>query len=111
MGAGRQCDMSAIGFYDSRAWRRVRKEALKNCHNECQICKARHVHVRAELVHHVYHLADYPQWGLCEFVRDPATGEEVRNLLPVCRECHETVCHPGRRWVQGDASPLTEERW
>lgn len=102
--------MSAVGFYDSRAWRRVRKEVLRNCNGECQICKARHVHTRADLVHHVYHLAEYPQWGLSEFVRDPASGETARNLLPVCRECHEAVCHPARMRIV-DRPPLPEERW
>ncbi len=104
--------MSAISFYDTGAWRRKRREVLRACNNECQICKARHIHTRAEIVHHVFHLEDYPQWGLLEFVRDPVTGELTRNLLPVCRRCHETVCHPGRlRSVETAAPPLTVERW
>jgi len=36
-------------------------------------------------------------------------GKE-KNLEPVCKDCHETVCHPERlRWNKKE--PLTEERW
>ena len=106
--------MSATAFYDTRAWRRKRREVLRGCNNECQLCRERpgHPHVPAVVVHHVYHLEEYPQWGLMEFVRDPLTGERKRNLLPVCRECHETVCHPERMRALPECKPLvTPERW
>lgn len=92
----------------------MRAEVLRHCHGECQVCKAGpgKPRVDAEIVHHVFHLEDYPEWGLCEFVEDPVTGERVRNLLPVCRKCHETVCHPERMRPQAPkAEPLTPERW
>ena len=109
--------MSANSFYDSRAWRRVRREVLTMDHHECQLCKARHRHSRAEIVHHRCHLDQYPD--VSEYptvkaffrVEDPATGERRRNLVSVCRACHETVCHP-ERLVQAEArGPLTPERW
>lgn len=104
--------MSNIPFYDTRAWRRKRKEILRKYNNECQECKRRHIHTRAVIVHHIYHLDEYPQYGLDEFAHDPATGEMHQNLWPVCRECHETVCHPERmRKVTEYKPPLTEERW
>lgn len=103
--------LSAVSFYDSRAWRKTRREVMRKYNNECQVCKERHIHKRAELVHHIYHLEDYPHLGLMEFVHDPVTGERQRNLLPVCRECHETVCHPGRMRRAEYKPPLTPERW
>ena len=103
--------MSANSFYNSRAWRRVRREVLTMDHHECQLCKARHRHSRAEIVHHRCHLDQYPELGLSVWVEDPATGERRRNLVSVCRACHETVCHP-ERLVQAEArGPLTPERW
>ena len=103
--------MSAIPFYDGSAWRRLRREVMRDDNNECQICKARHKHTRGVIVHHIYHLEDYPQWGLMKYVIDPVTGAEVRNLITVCRECHETVCHPEKVWTTERKEPVTEERW
>ena len=103
--------MSAISFYDTSAWRRVRREVLRLDNNECQECKIRHRHTKAVVVHHTYHLDEYPEFGLSMWVDDPETGERKRNLVSVCRECHETVCHPERLHDAAPAPPLTEERW
>jgi hypothetical protein len=46
-----------------------------------------------------------------KYVIDPVTGAEVRNLITVCRECHETVCHPEKTWTAERKEPVTEERW
>ncbi|MBR2132896.1 MAG: HNH endonuclease [Oscillospiraceae bacterium] len=104
--------MSDVGFYDSGPWRRKRVEVLRKCNWECQLCKRRGRHAKAVIVHHVYHFDRFPEWGLWEFVDDPVTGERQRNLLPVCRACHETECHPERiRELKPKCEPLTEERW
>ena len=100
-------------FYKGRPWRRIRMRVLREFHGECQIClkKPGHPHVKATIVHHVYHLEDYPEWGLSEYVSDPKTGDRRRNLLPVCKDCHETVCHPDRLRKAEYIVPLTTERW
>ena len=103
--------MSNIAFYDSRAWRRVRREVMACDNNECQYCKARHKHTRGQVVHHIYHLDEYPQLGLQMWVDDPATGERKRNLITVCRDCHETVCHPERVRKFVPRPQVTPERW
>lgn len=103
--------MSANSFYDSYAWRKVRREVLAMDHNECQICRDKHRHSRGVIVHHVYHLDQYPEYGLMVWVDNPNTGERKRNLLTVCRDCHETVCHPERLPVTSTCAPLTQERW
>ena len=104
--------MSKIEFYDSGPWRQKRDEVLQKLNRECQICKQHGRHARAVIMHHVYHLDEFPQWGLLEFVNDPVTGERRRNLLPVCRNCHETECHPERmQKAQPKPEPITPERW
>lgn len=103
--------VSKIGFYDTRAWRKMKREVLKHDHFECQYCKNRGRHTRAEVVHHEFHLKDYPQYGLMMWVEDPETGERRRNLVSVCRRCHETVCHPERSRKMIVKKPLTPERW
>lgn len=103
--------MSSIGFYDSRAWRRIRREVMAMDHNECQICRAQHRHAPGAIVHHRFHLDEYPEYGLSVWVDDPASGKRRRNLITVCRECHETVCHPHRLELSQSPDPLTPERW
>lgn len=89
----------------------MRREVLRQDNNECQYCKERHKHRRAVIVHHIYHLDKYPQYGLMTWVDDPVTGERKRNLISVCRECHETVCHPERMREWTPKEPVTVERW
>ncbi len=106
--------MSKIAFYDSYAWRQLRAEIKRLDHNECVLCRERkHRHVPADLVHHVWHLDEFPQYGLSPYVRDSATGKLERNLISVCRECHETICHPERLRAPYEprSEPLTPERW
>lgn len=98
-------------FYDSWDWKKKRKEILRRDHYECVFCKARGHHSRATIVHHVLHLEDRPDLALADTYTDPH-GEEHRQLVSVCRECHETVCHPGRMGESMPAKPrLTGERW
>ena len=40
-----------------------------------------------------------------------ADGNRQRNLISVCKDCHETVCHPERMRRCKSAPPLTRERW
>ena len=96
-------------FYLSSKWQRLRREVLKKYKYECQHCKARGKYTRATHVHHEFHRDKYPEYELMEYVALP-DGTQKRNLVPVCKECHETVCHPERlRWNK--KAPLTEERW
>lgn len=59
----------------------------------------------------MFHLDKYPQYGLVRYIQDPTTGEWKRNLISVCKECHETVCHPERMREAEARMPLTVERW
>lgn len=86
----------------------MREQVLAMDHWECQICRQRHRYRRAVLVHHVKHLKDRPDLALSVF--DEATEE--RQLISVCRSCHEEQ-HPERMRKNFFVfvPPLTEERW
>lgn len=97
-------------FYCSAAWHRKREEILRRDRHECQICKSRGRYTRAEIVHHVLHLKDRPDLALSDTYRD-GDGVERRQLISVCRDCHETVCHPERMRKERKKKFVTEERW
>ena len=97
-------------FYSWSEWAGpdgVRQAVLKLDNCECQICKARGKYSRGTIVHHVKHLRERPDLALSIF--DPDTGE--RQLVTVCKACHEEE-HPEslRRYASSKAL-LTAERW
>lgn len=104
--------MSRIAFYDSPEWRAKRAEVLKRDRGECYYCRLRGHHSPAVIVHHVQHLDEHPELALSDTYVDSA-GVEHRQLVSVCRDCHETMCHPERMRDQGATKdpPLTAERW
>ena len=96
-------------FYVSKEWRRLRKQVLQQDKYECQICKAKGFHTKANHVHHVNYLRLHPELALETHYTDDQ-GEVKRNLISVCKNCHETVCHPERlSWNVKE--PLNIERW
>ena len=94
-----------ILFYNSKAWARVRAEVLKLDHYECQKCKAEGKFHRAEIVHHVHHLKDFPEMAL-----DIYDADGNRNLVSVCKYHHELE-HPESMKQMAKGAPLTAERW
>lgn len=86
--AGEEAD-----FYRTYLWKQKSAEVRRLDRNECQICKARGRYRRAELVHHVNHLKDRPDLAL-DIYYTAADGTKRRNLISVCKDCHENVCHP-----------------
>lgn len=82
-------------FYVSSEWRHLRAEVLREQKNECQEHKKRGGYARANHVHHVNHLRNHPELALSEWYLD-SHGIPQRNLIAVCKCCHETVCHPER---------------
>lgn len=66
-------------------------------------------HAPAIIVHHVLHADEYPELFLCDTYSD-ADGTEHRQLISVCKWCHENVCHPERqRTVLHTKNHLTTE--
>lgn len=92
-------------FYSWRVWDHRREEVLKMDRYECQLCKARGKYRRATIVHHVKHLKDRPDLALSIW-----DGKE-RQLLSVCKGCHEKEHPESQRKFLPAEKPVTEERW
>lgn len=93
-------------FYHTSEWRKLRKRVLEFDRHECQICKAKGRYRKAVIVHHVKHLDERPDLALEMF---DEFGN--RQLVSVCKHCHEEL-HPDSLPKFGRMSePLTEERW
>lgn len=97
--------MKTNPFYLSKEWRRVRKEILQADKHECQKCKERGYYTRANHVHHVKHLEQYPSLALEKHYTDDQ-GEH-RQLISLCHPCHMEE----HSYQYGGKEPLTEERW
>jgi len=94
-------------FYESKEWRRLRKEVLKDYKSECQICKAKGEYTKANHVHHNQFVRHHPRLALTR--KYIFRSKEYVNLVPVCKDCHETVCHPKR--LKHDKELINKERW
>lgn len=96
-------------FYNSKEWRKLRKKVLRDDKCECLYHKQKGEYVKATHVHHINYVRKHPELALEKIYRDD-DGNIKRNLVSVCKGCHETVCHPERlRWNVKE--PLTQERW
>ncbi len=75
-------------FYKGREWISKRKDILKRDNNECQKCKSKGGFHKAECVHHIKRLREFPELGL-----------EDSNLISLCNVCHN-IEHPEK--LHGD---------
>lgn len=94
-------------FYTSWTWRKKRKEILIRDNNECQLCKQDGkvtVGTKEEplIVHHIKELKQHPELALAN-----------ENLISVCNNCHENVCHPDRLGEYKKIKTVVDipERW
>ena len=95
-------------FYDWPEWQAIRENVLNLDKGECVLCREqRHRFRSARLVHHVKHLRDRPDLALS--ITDPDTGE--RQLVSVCKKCHEALHPESQRQFAPHRPPLTVERW
>ena len=95
-------------FYGWPEWQTLRENVLKLDKRECMLCREqRHRYRPARIVHHVKHLRDRPDLALS--ITDPDTGE--RQLVSVCKKCHEALHPESQRQFTPRKPPLTAERW
>lgn len=93
-------------FYSWPEWRELRAEVLRLDKHECQRCRQlRHRYRPAKIVHHVKHLKDRPDLALSVY-----DGVQ-RQLISVCKDCHEELHPESQRQFRTLAVPITEERW
>jgi len=96
-------------FYASKEWRRLRRTVLSGDKQECQMCKGNGAYTKANHVHHINYVKKHPELALSTHYVDDE-GKTQRNLISVCKNCHETVCHPERlRWNVKEQ--LNVEKW
>ena len=101
--AGRKAE-----FYSWPEWRALRPDVLALDHHECVRCREiRRKFRRPKIVHHVKHLEDRPDLALS--IWDPETGK--RQLISVCKRCHEELHPESQRQFKAIRAPLTAERW
>ncbi|PEP91586.1 HNH endonuclease [Bacillus toyonensis] len=99
-------------FYNSRAWKQVRKQVQKRDNYECQECK-RNGRVQTDtneysesakrkkiqlVVHHIKELAHHPELALA-----------INNLETVCVSCHNT--EHGRIFQKKPNKWEYDEKW
>lgn len=94
-------------FYESRFWRKLRKEVLIEDKYECLHCKQNGKYTRAVVCHHINYLKLHPELALETHYKDD-DGNVKRNLISLCHNCHEHI----HEWlVKEKEEPLTLERW
>lgn len=93
-------------FYNSKYWRKLRKEVLIEHKYECQDCKDEGFYTNADTVHHNQYIKKHPRLALSKSYT--FQGKEYRNLIPLCHNHHE-LRHGYRQKKKKE--PLTPERW
>ncbi|HID0883028.1 TPA: HNH endonuclease [Clostridium botulinum] len=86
-------------FYKSTEWLNKRNNILKRDNNECQRCKSFGGYHKAECVHHIKHLKDFPELALTD-----------ENLTSLCYSCHN-IEHPEKLHLNVKKKFINEERW
>jgi hypothetical protein len=107
-------------FYKQREWKQLRDRILEEQHNECEICRAKGIIKRYDIdadgkkhliktVHHVKHVRSHPSLALSKYYYEH--GERKKNLIVVCKSCHNNL-HPEKRIKKKKESLYrNEERW
>lgn len=109
-------------FYKTKEWIWLKKSILREHHYECAECRKNGIITRYDInkdgerklistVHHVCHVRQRPDLALSRTYKDYVTGEELPNLIPVCKACHNKL-HPEKifRETQSDHF-MNTERW
>ncbi|WP_036072049.1 HNH endonuclease [Paenilisteria rocourtiae] len=87
-----------IKFYKSREWLELRLVALKRDNYECQRCKKKRRYRKADCVHHIKYVKEFPYLALT-----------LSNLECLCNTCHNE--EHDRLPNQKKKEPINQERW
>lgn len=66
-------------FYKTKEWKKLKESVLKKNHYECSECKKEGRVVKADTVHHVMKVREYPRLALSEYY--VAADRTTRNNL------------------------------
>lgn len=88
-------------FYWWKQWKFLRARVRKRDRNECQRCKRNGDQSRAEVVHHIKEVKDYPELAL-----------DMNNCEALCKACHNII-HPEKlgKYKKQKKRFVNEERW
>jgi len=81
----------AKGFYNSPAWKKLRREYAKSKGRLCERCLSKGMFRPGEIVHHKIPITP-------ENVSNPDITLNPDNLQLLCRDCHAAVHKPGKRY-------------
>lgn len=93
-------------FYKTKEWLELKKEVLKEAHNECVWCKEKGKISRAEEVHHIKFVKRHPELALSKYYT--YQGKQYRNLIPLCHDCHDKA---HERMKYKTKKGINDERW
>lgn len=79
-------DQESRRFYKSNDWLRCRELVLIRDKHLCQRCLDNKRITKADVVHHIKELKDYPELGL-----------EESNLVSLCHKCHNNEHKKGKK--------------
>lgn len=96
-------------FYMSKEFLKLKKEVLEEQHYECQICKQQGIITKADTVHHNQFVTKYPELALSKFYY--YKGKRYRNLISVCKACHNKLHPEKHKHKKKKLKQVTEERW
>ncbi|MCQ2499734.1 MAG: HNH endonuclease [Lachnospiraceae bacterium] len=109
-------------FYKSKEWTELKEKILEENHYECEICRSNGIITRYDIdaegnkrllstVHHVQFVRKHPALALSRTYT--YKGKEYKNLIPVCKACHNKL-HPEKRKKRASDNGerfVNEERW
>ncbi len=106
-------------FYKTKEWIVLKNYVLEEFNHECYICKKNGIITRYDedengnrklisTVHHNQFVRKHPELALSEFYW--YNGKQYRNLIPVCKACHNKL-HPEKRKNKSSEHFTNEERW
>jgi 5-methylcytosine-specific restriction endonuclease McrA len=74
----------AKSFYNSKAWKRVRKAYFNSQYGLCEICLKNGEHTPGDIVHHIKHITP-------ENINDPEITLNFNNLQLLCHDHHNKI--------------------
>jgi 5-methylcytosine-specific restriction endonuclease McrA len=107
-------------FYKSKEWIVLKEQILKENHYECAICRQQGIITRYDIdedgnkrllstVHHVQYVRRHPALALSRTYT--YQGKEYKNLIAVCKSCHNKLHPEKRRGANSGEHFVNEERW
>ena len=91
-------------FYKSKEFRKLKEEVLREQHHECQACKEKGILTKADTVHHIQYVRNHPELALSKTYT--YMGREHRNLIAICRSCHNKV-HKEKGYIRKTIKVVT----